>query len=36
MAQLDFTARNWERWGAPLEDVLDVLTDGWHDLLGAG
>jgi AcrR family transcriptional regulator len=35
MAQLDFTARNWERWDAPLEDVLDVLADGWHDLLGA-
>jgi hypothetical protein len=36
MAQLDFTARNWEHWDAPLEDVLDVLADGWHDLLGRG
>lgn len=34
MAQLDFTARNWEHWDAPLEDVLDVLADSWHDLLG--
>jgi hypothetical protein len=34
MAQLDFTARNWEHRGAPLENVLDVLAGGWHNLLG--